>query len=103
MYNKLVRDNIPEIIRANGEEPIVQILNDQEYKAELEIKLLEECNEVLSAKGINRLEELADLMEVLISLANLENKTLEDIEKIRIDKKSKRGGFTKKLYLKGVR
>ena len=91
MYNKLVRDNIPEI------------LNDQEYKAELEIKLLEECNEVLSAKGINRLEELADLMEVLISLANLENKTLEDIEKIRIDKKSKRGGFTKKLYLKGVR
>lgn len=103
MYNKLVRDNIPDIIRKNGEEPIIQILDDEKYKIELEKKLLEECNEVLNSNGNDRIEELSDLLEVMISLANLENKNLDDIEKVRIDKKNKRGGFTKKIYLKGVK
>ena len=102
MYNKLVRDNIPEIIKANGEEPIVEILNDTRYKEELEKKLFEECNEVSAATGEDRLEEIADLMEVLISLVALENKTLDDVNVIREEKKNKRGGFTKKIFLKGV-
>ena len=36
IYNKLVRDNIPEIIKSNGENPIISILNDEKYKEELE-------------------------------------------------------------------
>lgn len=36
MYEKLVRDKIPDIIKSNGEEPIIKILNDEEYKIELE-------------------------------------------------------------------
>ena len=27
VYDKLVRDNIPDICRANGEEPFVRVLN----------------------------------------------------------------------------
>lgn len=30
-YNKLVRDNIPEIIEKNGEKPFFRELNEQEY------------------------------------------------------------------------
>lgn len=103
MYNKLVRDNIPEIIRNNGEEPIVEVLDNERYKLELENKLLEECNEVLASSSDDRLEELADLMEVIASLANLENKSLDDINLIREDKKSKRGGFQKRILLKDVK
>ena len=35
-YNKLVRDNIPDIIKNNGEDPITRILTNEEYKQELE-------------------------------------------------------------------
>ena len=41
-YNKLVRDNIPEIIIADNCTPITRILSDEEYKIELEKKLYEE-------------------------------------------------------------
>ncbi|MBO5095577.1 MAG: nucleoside triphosphate pyrophosphohydrolase [Bacilli bacterium] len=102
MYNKLVRDNIPEIIKSNGETPITRILDDEEYKKELERKLLEEYNEVLESSGDNRMEELADMLEVMISIAELENKTLEDIINICEEKRKKRGGYKKKLCLEKV-
>ena len=76
IYNKLVRDKIPEIIKNNGEEPIIEILNDIDYKKELEKKLYEEYLEVIESSGLNRLEELADMLEVIKSLAALENKEL---------------------------
>ena len=54
-YRKLVRDNIPDIIKKNGEEPIIMELSDNDYKLELEKKLFEECNEVLNSNGIDRI------------------------------------------------
>ena len=79
VFNKLVRDKIPKIIKNNNEEPITRILNDEEYKIELEKKLLEEYNEVLNATGGDYLEELADMLEVIDALAITQNKTLKDI------------------------
>ena len=102
IYNKLVRDKIPNIIKAKGETPVVRILDEVEYKNELEKKLYEEYTEVLNASGADRIEELADMLEVMISLAKLENKSLEDILKIRQEKKNKRGGFEEKIYLEKV-
>ena len=61
VYNKLVRDKIPEIIESNNEVPITRILNDKEYKVELERKLYEEYREVIGASGMDRIEELADM------------------------------------------
>lgn len=102
MYNKLVRDKIPEIIENNGEKPITRILSEEEYKKELEKKLNEEYQEVLNAYGDDRIEELADMLEVMISLAKLDNKGLDDIIKAAQKKREKRGGFDKRIYLEGV-
>ena len=40
IYNKLVRDNIPNIIKEKGEEPITRILSDEEYKKERQQRIL---------------------------------------------------------------
>ena len=103
IYNKLVRDNIPNIIRNNGGEPVTRILNDEEYKIELEKKLYEEYNEVLNAIESNdRIEELADMLEIISSLAKLENKTLNDVIEVANNKSAKRGGFEEKIFLEKV-
>ena len=101
-YNKLVRDNIPEIIKNNGENPIITILDDKRYKDELEKKLYEEYNEVLESSGNDRIEELADMIEVIKALAKLENKTLEDVIEVSNNKTKKRGSFDKKIFLEKV-
>lgn len=102
-YNKLVRDRIPEIIESKGEIPIIRILSDEEYKMELERKLREELEEALAASEIDRIEELADMLEVMMALARLENKGLEDIISECDKKREKRGAFVKKIYLCGVK
>ena len=102
IYNKLVRDKIPEIIRANGEEPITRILSLEEYKIELEKKLMEEYQEVLNANGNDRIEELADMLEIIDALAVLEGKTLGDVVEVAKQKKLKRGGFSKRIFLERV-
>ena len=99
VYNKLVRDKIPDIIKEKGEIPIVKILEKEEYKKELERKLYEEYKEVLDAKSDDRIEELADMLEIIRALANLENKELDDILEIANSKKEKRGAFEKGIFL----
>ncbi|MBQ6285031.1 MAG: nucleoside triphosphate pyrophosphohydrolase [Bacilli bacterium] len=98
-FNKLVRDNIPNKIESNGEIAITRILTDEEYKIELEKKLNEELNEVLSSSGKDRLEELADMLEVIKCLAKLEGSSIDEVIDIAQQKKLKRGSFDKKIFL----
>lgn len=102
IYNKLVRDKIPNIIKEKNETPVVKILTDEEYKKELEKKLYEEYKEVIEASGEDRVEELADVLEIIKALAKLENKTLEDVIKVANKKVDKRGGFEEKIFLEKV-
>ena len=47
VYNKLVRDKIPDIILKDNELPVTRILDDEEFIKELNKKLQEEVNEYL--------------------------------------------------------
>ena len=99
-FNKLVRDNIPSIIENNNEVAITRILNDDEYRNELYKKLIEEANEVISSKTTKEtLEELADVLEVIIAISKLEIKNLDDVIAIANQKRLKRGGFDKRIFL----
>ena len=60
----------------------------------------EEYEEFLIAeKKSERLEELADMLEVIRTLALLEDEDIQFIIDIMDKKREKRGGFTKKLFL----
>ena len=103
VYNKLVRDRIPEIIEGNGEKPVIRILGEDEYKTELETKLNEEYHEVLgTTTSEERIEELADMLEIISALAALEGKTLGDVVEVAKQKSLKRGGFERRIFLEKV-
>lgn len=102
VYNKLVRDKIPNIIEEKGETPVIKVLDENDYKKELEKKLYEEYKEVIEASGDDRVEELADMLEVIKALASLENKNLNDIIDIADKKNKKRGAFDEKIFLEKV-
>lgn len=102
IYNKLVRDNIPEIIIKDNQQPFTRILNDEDYKKSLEDKIYEEYKEVIESSGEDRLEELADMLELIRACAELENSSLDEIVKIADDKKARRGGFSRKIFLEKV-
>lgn len=95
-FNKLVRDKIPDIIKAKGETPVTRILDDGEYRLRLEAKLTEEVAEYLESKD---LEELADILEVLYALAEAAGHSKEDLHNAQKAKNGSRGGFEKKILL----
>ena len=97
VYNKLVRDNIPSIIENNGEVPITRTLTDEEYRTELYKKLSEECDEVISSEiKEGTVEELADVLEVIKAIAELNNSCLEDVIEVA-NKKRLKSPFNNKL------
>lgn len=100
IYNKLVRDCIPEIIASGGKTCVTEILPDEQYLEMLDAKLTEELSEYQESHS---LEELADLLEVLRAVAKARGWTWEDLEQVRQDKAAERGGFEKKILLKEVR
>ncbi|WP_054026567.1 nucleoside triphosphate pyrophosphohydrolase [Bacillus sp. FJAT-28004] len=100
IYNKLVRDRIPEIIKEQGNTLSTRILENEEYLNELRTKLQEETNEYLEAESsAEAIEELADIMELLYALAEVYGVTSEMLEQIRAEKAEKRGGFKERVYL----
>ena len=98
-YNKLVRDKIPEIIKASGKTCETRILSDEEYLQMLDKKLDEELAEYHQEQNI---EELADLLEGLYATAKARGYSIGELEQVRIDKQKARGGFDKKILLKSV-
>lgn len=100
IFNKLVRDKIPKIIESNGEHALTEILDNESFENEINNKLLEEVKEVIESKTKEELkEELADLLEVILKKAEINNIKFSEIEEVRIKKKDKKGGFDNKIFL----
>ena len=98
IYNKLVRDKIPSIMEKNGEIAYIRQLGEQEYKLQLEKKLDEEIKEYHES---NNLEELADILEVVYALCEVDGYTIEELQRKYVKKHEKRGGFSKRIFLIG--
>lgn len=99
IYNKLVRDKIPEIIQNDGKTCRTEILSKTDYLKMIDAKLDEELAEYHKDQTI---EELADLMEVIYAAAVARGYSVDELEKVRQKKVKKRGAFENRILLREV-
>ena len=95
---KLVRDKIPQIIMSDGKNPIIRILSNEEFLTELDKKLDEEVAEYQADKS---LEEMADVLEVLFAICEARGYSIDELMKVRDEKRENRGGFKEKIFWAG--
>lgn len=95
-FNKLVRDNVPSVIRDQGRKAVVKIATDGEFYERIKLKLVEEAEEF---KSHMEEEDLADILEVIHKICELNEIEFESLEKLRIKKRNRLGGFDKKVIL----
>ena len=97
VYDKLIRDRIPEIIEASGSKCEVEVVSDEVALEYLYKKLGEEVEELLIDKN---LDEIADVMEVLFAIGKKYGYSEDEVLGRRSEKKDSRGGFEDNLILK---
>ena len=98
-HKKLIRDKIPEIIEADDGKYEVRVMEEDEFKKELRQKLIEEGEEVIKAEKSKLGKELADVLELIKSIAESEDISFELVEEKQKQRREERGGFKKKLFL----
>ncbi len=98
-YNKLIRDNNVKLMEDKGCKVTYEILDDKRYGQELDKKLQEEVSEYLADYSV---EEMADVMEVIYAMLDFRGITMEEVEKVRLNKRNFKGAFKNKIFLKDV-
>ncbi|CEO26420.1 nucleoside triphosphate pyrophosphohydrolase [Paraclostridium sordellii] len=97
VYDKLVRDRIPEIIEASGNKCEIAVVSDEVALEYLYKKLNEEVGELLEDKN---LDEIADCLEVLFAIGAKYGYSEDKVLDRRNEKKLERGGFEDNLILR---
>lgn len=100
IWNKLVRDKIPEVIKLNGGEATIKVVEDREERLELlKIKLKEEAQEVFETGKNGLLEECADVLTVLESIIDISGFDWQELKEMQAEKDSLKGRFEKGIVL----
>lgn len=99
-YNKLVRDNIPEIIAKKGGKAVTHIADEHEFWKALKEKLFEELREFEAADSDEHMiEELADIIEVINAICDFKKFDKERVASVQKKKTERKGGFKKRIIL----
>lgn len=98
-YNKLVRDRIPEVIRAAGRECGTRVLDEGEYLAALRAKLVEEAQEAAEADVEALVGELGDVLELADALMAAAGIDADAVREAQAQKRAERGGFAERICL----
>ena len=87
VYDKLIRDKIPEIIKATGKDFKIEKMNQEEHLKYLNKKLQEELDEYYVDFEV---EELCDLVEVIYGILSLNEISVEEFHSMRTKKNDER-------------
>lgn len=103
IYNKLVRDKIPEIILKQGKAVAFHALEGDELKKALKEKLIEEAQELLNAVTEEEIaEELVDVTDVLFTIQGIYGISYGKLMDISLKKSMEKGEFKKGYFLESV-
>ena len=97
--DKLIRDRMPEIMGAQGLTVFTRRLEDGEFIQRLKEKLVEEAVEArVSTSRAELVDELADVAEVMLALAEASGVDAAEVEARRLATRAERGGFDARLH-----
>lgn len=104
IYNKLVRDKIPEIIKQDNCKPKIRTLDSKEFLTELFKKMSEEAEEFIKAKDDKKevIKEITDIYEVIDTVIHLYGLDKDAIIALQKKRRDERGGFKNMIYLESV-
>ena len=101
--NKLVRDKVPSLVTKDGGSYSLKLLSPLEHQHEITKKMYEELNEYNEAASKDEaIEELVDIVELIYAAVKLHDLSIDEFEAIRLEKKKKKGGFEKGIYLHSI-
>ena len=101
--NKLVRDKVPSLVTKDGGSYSLKLLSPLEHQHEITKKMYEELNEYNTATSKEEaIEELVDIVELIYAAVKLHDLSIEEFEETRLNKKKKKGGFEKGIYLNSI-
>ena len=98
-YNKLVRDNIPDIFKESGREVEFKILSDSQVLLALQDKLLEKAQKFAETPTENELCDIFEIMDTIIDKFQFEQM---HIDYLKMKNREVKGGYTKNIYLISV-
>jgi predicted house-cleaning noncanonical NTP pyrophosphatase (MazG superfamily) len=99
---KLVRDRIPEIIQSEGRRPVTRVLDAASYRQALLAQLIEEAKEASHATTDDLPGELADVLEVVRALTVTAGISWSQLLTLAKNKRRRRGGFGRRIFLESV-
>ncbi len=91
---RLVRDNVPELVRAAGHQVQFREVEAKDLPRFIKRKIAEEAAALDAAAGGQEKEELADLLEALEAFIAARGIDRDELKRIKAHKKEQRGGFT---------
>lgn len=100
-YNKLIRDNIPDIIHSKHENCEVRRITDmQEFQQELFKKIKEEATSLSMTRTKEEfLEEYSDLMVVLETIIQQLDITNDEVMEVRTENLLRKGRYKHQNFL----
>lgn len=99
LYNKLVRDKVPEQIEHSGKSCAVEVVHDDRYRALLDMKLDEE---MAAYQAHHSADTLASLVELIHAAAEARGWSWEELERHRLELRAAKGGYDRHLLLKQI-
>lgn len=99
-FNKLIRDKIPEKLKAKGCNFEIKKMNEIDFETELLKKVGEEASALPIAKSKEELiSEIADVLAVIDEIKKFKNISEEQLETAKKTNFDKKGGFDQRLFL----